>query len=175
MTPPERSKCLGFEEDSDWDWGKEREDEEEKLIDVAGDGISITVSSNCKGVNGYAHHGPSNSNFDWRHRASWLFDWYTGGNYNQVIGDSNVSHIKQNKFVIKLQEFDSSADTFADADVDGSGNGVILYFVLMVAKSHQYIIDGGLSDNSLNGRIMTSWTTVCDWNNNENIHIVAGG
>ena len=175
MTPPERiGGALGFEEDSDSDWGKEREDEEEKLIDVAGDGISITVSSNCKGVNGYAHHGPSNSNFDWRHRASWLFDWYTGGNYNQVIGDSNVSHIKQNKFVIKLQEFDSSADTFADADVDGSGNGVILYFTFNGCEEPPvYYRWWTASDNSLNGRIMTSWTTVCDWNNNERTYTLS--
>ena len=176
MTPPERiGGDLGFKEDSDWLYvsDSEDEDEEEKLIDVAGDGISITVSSNCKGNNGYAHHGTSAGSFALRPRASWLFDWYTGGDYTQVIGDVEYSHVKQNKFVIKIEEFDSNATNFAAADVDGSGNGVILYFTFNGCEEPVYYRWWTANDNSTTGRIMTSWTTVCDWNNNEKTYTLS--
>ena len=151
MTPPERiGGALGFEQDPDWS-----DEEEETLSDVAGDGIYITVSSNCYGTQGWCHQGPKPGQLG-RARASWLFDQYT-----------TTSNVNSDKFVIKIAEFDSNATKFADADVDGSGNGVILYFTFNGCEEPVYYRWWTANDNSTWGRVMTSWTTVCDWNNNE--------
>ena len=158
MTPPERiGGSAGFKESPSWS-----SEQYETLVDNATEKISITVSSNSAPTgaggysqNGWAHHGRSGG------QASHMFDGNhtDGGKY--IIFVDEVAHTNCNTFA------DAAGDYGNVSGVDGSGNGVILYFTFTGCEEPVYYRWWTANDNHLYGRMLTSWTTVCDWNNNE--------
>ena len=179
MEVPEHAACpfkiggaSGFKEEPIWD--KDNPRQYERLEDNDTGTISITVSSNITdtrtGPMEWFHHGNGGTK-----KVSYLFD---SGTTLGKTGETDASGSgTANKFVANIKHYDFgdsfSPQTYEEV-LDASGVGVILYFTFTGCGEPVYYRWWTANDNGQWGRLLTSWTTICDWNNNEKTYTLSG-